>query len=280
MYGDRIEGLRQSGARFIEILQKERASNLSKSLLSEEDDQVWVSVLPYTARVNLSRYPAFFDSPPPDETAACPDPRYGDPGQDDSPLSLGLLPNVGSAGSRGSQTERLCPAAFAIGPTRSLEPVQRELRNLPLNPGCTRFDLGTIWGWRAVSPQWWSAWQGADDSLPLPPETSKKIVVILTDGYNTPSCAHDPGTRGDADALFLAACEAMKDQGIRPYTIYFGEPLADLQDLLARCSEGTGQTYHAADNPALMSVFEGIARDVAELPLAAEGNVQEGQLRP
>lgn len=257
----RLQDLRTGVSRFVAVLEKRWTGTDAAG----REAQLWLSLLPYSGRVNLEAHPEFFDPAPADPRLACPDPRDGGLGQDDSPLSLGLLSNPRMARSAGYLEKRLCPATAMVGPTRRLDLVRDAVTGLKAKGGCTRFDLATIWGWRAVSPLWWPAWHGEPDADPPPQRPSAKAVILVTDGSNTPSCAMDRVSRKQADALFLAACAAMQGQGIRVYTIYLGKPYKRLQDTLDGCAGAAGRARHAPDGEALIGLFEQLAEEVAAL---------------
>ncbi|MDJ0946839.1 MAG: hypothetical protein QNJ30_25605 [Kiloniellales bacterium] len=259
----RLDGLTAGASRFLEVLE----ARWTRSRPDARADELWLSLLPYSGRVNLRAHPEFFDKEPVNPQLACPNPRKGALGQDDSPLSLGRLPNptIGRFSSRSYPIKRVCPAAAMVGPTRRLGEVKDAVSGLEARGGCTRFDLATIWGWRAVSPRWWLAWHGDPAAEAVPSRPSAKAVILLTDGANTPSCAMDRLTWKEADAQFLAACAEMRRQGIRVYTIYLGRTFEGPWDTLDRCAGPSGRAHHAADGEALIALFERLAGEVAAL---------------
>ena len=257
----RLQGLQKGALGFVDVLQ----DRWNETSPDGDQAELWLSLVPYSGRVNLRDHSAFFEAAPVNPDLACPDPRDGVLGQDDSPLSQGRLPNARLAHSFMHLKRYLCPAVAMVGPTRDLDEIRRALSDLKPQNGCTRFDLATIWGWRAVSPRWWPAWHGDLDADPKPPRASARAVIVMTDGWNTPRCTRDQLSREQADAQFLNACAAMRQQGIRVYTLYLGEVREGLQKTLGKCAGVPGRARHAPNAEALLELFVQLAEEVAAL---------------
>jgi Flp pilus assembly protein TadG len=170
----------------------------------------------------------------------------------------------------------------------------------PWRRGGTTGNLGLVWGWRTISPNWRGLWGGATPpALPLDYNTPlmEKVVVMLTDGnnefYNLPDGdGGDPTTPSDFTAygrvnapgpVGLAAattgagvtilnnrmtsiCTAMKAQGIIIYTIIFGTaPNAATQTLYRNCATTPGMYYYAPNNATLAAAFKSIGGQLANL---------------
>ncbi len=110
-----------------------------------------------------------------------------------------------------------------------------------INPrGNTHTNVGAVWGWRLLSPDWRNAWGGTMNANNLPlnydEPLSQKVMILMTDGDNTmPSrfptaygfinedhlvTNDDVDDAADVlDAKLLSVCNAMKAQGIIIYTI-------------------------------------------------------------
>ena len=63
--------------------------------------------------------------------------------------------------------------------------------------GGTATNLGMVWGWRLMSPQWRGLWSLPDMPLDYDEPLTEKVVVVLTDGYNQMYAGHAPS--GDSD---------------------------------------------------------------------------------
>jgi len=131
----------------------------------------------------------------------------------------------------------LCPQQ--ITPMTNDSSVVLSAINSMTAQGDTLINQGLVWGWNMISPRWQGLWGGTMNAngLPLAYHTTNmnKVVVLLTDGYNTiDNLAHGGywflgdnragSTNGttavnNLDTRTLEVCTAMKAQGIYIYTI-------------------------------------------------------------
>ncbi|MDJ0946838.1 MAG: hypothetical protein QNJ30_25600 [Kiloniellales bacterium] len=261
--GGKDAALREASARFVEILRAGRG-NSPLEILFGSDDQLWLSVIPFAGRVNLRGREEFFTQPPPDWLYLCPQGRAGTLGGGDRPLAAGRLRHFNWAQGPERLKKLVCPPNAVIGPTRWLLTLPRRLRQLSFAKRCSRVDLATVWAWRALSPRWWRAWHG-DTEAPgevQGDDRSRKVVVIVTDGRNSPQCALDNIGIADADAQFAGACKAMKRQGMVIYTVALEGSGSDARDLLASCASSA---RHARRGKDLVPVMEALAQELARL---------------
>ena len=167
----------------------------------------------------------------------------------------------------------------------------------PWRRGGTTGNLGLVWGWRTISPDWRGLWGDADLPLDYGTDFMDKVVVILTDGnnefYNLPDgSSGDPSTPSDFTAYgrvnapgpvglassttgggvtilnnrMTAICTAMKAEKIKIYTIIFGgAPNATTQALYQACATSPSMYYYAPNNDALASAFTAIGGQLANL---------------
>jgi Flp pilus assembly protein TadG len=112
--------------------------------------------------------------------------------------------------------------------------------------GATPGHIGTAWAWYMVAPEWNTIFPSASAAQPYDDQQTIKAVILMTDGeynvhYATPS----------ASAQALALCTAMKEKGIRVYTIGFGFGVTAAQDSTAESNARTMLTscagYKQAD---------------------------------
>jgi len=157
-----------------------------------------------------------------------------------------------------------------------------------VNPrGNTHINVGAVWGWRLISPQWRGDWGGVMDanSLPLDYEEklSQKAVILMTDGENTMSSSiftaygylHDGhlGTtsstataRATLNAKTTAVCNAMKAQGILIYTIVFGNgSTTAAKDLMKACASEEDFYFFSPSQGALSAAFKAIGDSLSKL---------------
>jgi hypothetical protein len=159
--------------------------------------------------------------------------------------------------------------------------------------GSTMINLGMVWGWRMLSPNWQGLWGGEMNNtgnvqfpaLPLPYRTTlmNKVLILMTDGMN--NSASDAGYIGQStptdaqlDTKTEAICDAMKSNGVIIYTIGFGttddddpsNPTSVDGTLLKYCATQnyTGDTSHyflAPTNSQLATAFQQIGSQLANL---------------
>lgn len=167
----------------------------------------------------------------------------------------------------------------------------------PWRRGGTAGNLGLVWGWRTISPNWRGLWGNPDLPLDYRTEYMDKVVVILTDGnnefYNLPDGqGGDPSTPSDFTAYgrvnapapvglasattgggvtilndrMSAICTAMKAEKIKIYTIIFGaSPNAATRTLYQTCATSPSMYYYAPSNTALATAFRAIGGQLANL---------------
>ncbi len=171
---------------------------------------------------------------------------------------------------------------------------------LPWHRGGTMANLGLAWGWRVLSPDWRGMWGGDTPAeLPLDYGTAlmEKVVVILTDGVNQwydwpgglpgqPDQATYPdadytaygrlsegrlGTTNNGDAndeindRMLAACNAMKAEGIILYTITFKLSNSTTQQLYRDCATDDEHYFNSPTNEDLADAFHQIGEKLSNL---------------
>jgi Flp pilus assembly protein TadG len=180
----------------------------------------------------------------------------------------------------------------AITPlTKSRATIEAGIGNMgPWHRGGTTGNLGLSWGWRTISPGWRALWGGeTPNEMPLDYGTPNmdKVVVILTDGQNQ-FYDHDGGAlpasdftaygrvealgvttiaqgRTILDTRMAGTCTAMKNAGIRIYSITFGGPDATAQNLFRNCATTPAMYTHAPSPADLRDAFRAIGGELANL---------------
>lgn len=137
--------------------------------------------------------------------------------------------------------------------------------------GATPGHIGTAWAWYMLAPDWNSIF-----SLSTPPAAYNndqviKAAVLMTDGeYNVHYASAAAATQA------LALCTAMKEKGIKVYTIGFGFGVTSSQDstseanarsLLTSCSSGTNTYFFPYDSDTLKQAFTTIGNQLNSLAL-------------
>ncbi|TNE60953.1 MAG: hypothetical protein EP335_18135 [Alphaproteobacteria bacterium] len=162
----------------------------------------------------------------------------------------------------------------------------------PWSFGGTAANLGLVWGWRVISPNWRGQWTGSPSTLPLDYDEPfmDKIIVILTDGVNEFISQDDElggsdytaygrisdfgfssisSARDELDDRFDATCQNIKDAGVIIYTITFGStPDADTQAAYAACATKSAFYFHAPTADSLNDAFDTIGRQLSNLRLS------------
>lgn len=154
--------------------------------------------------------------------------------------------------------------------------------------GNTHTNLGAVWGWRMLSPNWRGYWGGDmnTNNLPLNYNTAlmTKVLILLTDGENTHSNSVrtayrylNNGVLGTTnsttavtvlDARLTAVCDAMKAQGIVIYTIMFDLSNVGVENLFRNCASNPAYFFDSATPEELSVAFHTIGDSLANLHLS------------
>ena len=152
--------------------------------------------------------------------------------------------------------------------------------------GGTAGQIGTAWGWYALSPEFNSLWAGSGAGA-YDPELLK-AVILMTDGeFNTPYAsgvvARDAGvnsgsnsykidqnaTNGNPFDQALSLCTAMKKKGIVVYTVGFQVPSdGAAARLMTGCATTTEHAYLPTSGTDLSQAFRDIGRDITRLRIS------------
>ncbi len=155
--------------------------------------------------------------------------------------------------------------------------------------GGTNSAIGTMWGWRILSPE-----EPFTEGVAYDDGQWQKAIVIMTDGDNSVAqrkthyksnlsgygyareerMGEDVDTESEMedeiDAKMLRICQRMKDKGIIVYTIMFGLDDNDTKDLFKACASEPDEPYfHDATAGAdLNEAFGDIAADLVDLHIS------------
>ena len=178
-------------------------------------------------------------------------------------------------------------------PIQSLTAIRSEI-NSAINAmaaapmaGGTTANEGLAWGWRTLSPRWRGLWGGSTPAnLPLDYDEPQmtKVAVVLTDGqnqlvyndytaYGYPSALGYSRTSDSVDMLddrMTEVCEAMKAEGIQIFTIMFGLTPGttthnQVAPLFRGCATNPAMYYDAVTNADLATAFRAIGGQLANL---------------
>jgi len=212
MAGSKIDGLRDAALDLVEIL----FGN------DTENDYLWVSLVPYSATVNIGSGRTNWLKPgdpavispsdwSPSSWKGCVMARSAPYDGNDTPAavvsggqdfeSYFYAAGVDNDWDDGSDPpdERWQPGNNATGPnlgcgtpivslTNNKQTLLDAIDDLaPWSRGGTTGNLGLSWGWRTISPKWTGLWGGhtpANYPLPYDEPQMEKVVIVLTDGQN------------------------------------------------------------------------------------------------
>lgn len=261
---------------------------------SNTKTDLWVSIIPFSGRVNVTNYGASWFSagqipsvnqPPttgsPNVTTAsstkCKEASYSLT----APRLCGARRTGDAQWDNTTHTTQkwnfftgdavTCPVPRAIGLEASRSILQSAADNLCAGHG-TSTQEGMAWGFRALDPSWRGQW--GNNTLPLDYDKSPgKIAIIMTDGKNHPGQAGDSLTEAQADAELMKTCNAMKSKGITIYAITYNMGGA-LQALYAQCTTKPEYSLTAEDGAALEAAFGSIGDLILEGGGTGSGSVR------
>lgn len=172
----------------------------------------------------------------------------------------------------------VCPAEAKRLGTFTASEVQNYVNSL-VPTGSTYHDIGMIWGTRMISPTgiFRNDTLTAPNGLPI-----ARHIIFMTDGAMAPTLTAyssysleqvenrvNGGSTNTTtltnrhNARFLAMCSAAKARNIRVWTIGFGTALTTQ---LTSCAD-PGRAYQANSIPQLVTQFQQIATEIAQLRL-------------
>lgn len=129
--------------------------------------------------------------------------------------------------------------------------------------GETYIAPGLLWGWRLLSPNQPFADGGAYES-------TRKILVLMTDGANTYGASYPEHWSSDVPASndkLVKVCMAVKAAGVKLYTIAFQVTDTTIQNVLSQCASGVPYYYNAQTNADLQTAFSSIGQQLTNLRL-------------
>lgn len=126
--------------------------------------------------------------------------------------------------------------------------------------GETYIAPGILWGWRVLSD---------DGSGPFhdggPAATTRKRLILMTDGTNTHSARypdHEGSDVAAANQKVKDVCASMKAAHVQIYAIAFDVTDTTIKDLLAECSSGPPYYYDANTMEEMEKAFKKIGREL------------------
>lgn len=250
MSGSKLTALKAAANDLIEVIYGNR----------ETVQNVWVSVVPFAGRVNIKPWKSWIkDSSNLFLTylwGGCPDVRSGALATDDTPPSGGKWKIFAPHGNWYDAAD-YCTRTSILPLTAEKSSITAKITALEAH-GNTRTDIGLAWGWRNLSPRWRGLWSDTA-TLPLDYETDhmSKVVILMTDGENTPWQSGDSLTEQQTNQNLAAECTAMKNAGIEIYTITFQAP-SYLDPIYSACASSV--EHHFINAPTEAALEEAFGR--------------------
>ena len=177
-------------------------------------------------------------------------------------------------------------------PSVALQPLTKDkaLLNSMIDKLSAKFgtagQIGLQFGWYMVSPNWKSVLPVKSEPVAYNTAGSDKYIILMTDGlFNSEASGLTygeitpyPGVAQASGRLAMKYCSAIKDRGIKLYTIGFDLKNAggagyeaEAVKMLSECAstpKGSEQTFYNAENgDDLKKAFDDIARRIQSLTL-------------
>lgn len=245
---DKIKELRKSAVALVDALYKG----------AETRKDTWLAVVPFDGRVNVSDYSSGWI----DESLA---PKNA--GTNMKCAGLRSVPNRISdvlpedekfppylTGSKYGSSST-CGGTKVRGWSAERTPVRNILNTLKTGYGTSIWE-GAAWGYRMLSPKWKGKW--GDANLPHDFEAGPpKVMILMTDGENTPGDYGDPFNTATANTMQESICTTMKSQGITIFAIGFDISTSAAKPL-KKCASSDKHYFSSSRSQGLVDVFKQI----------------------
>ncbi len=167
----------------------------------------------------------------------------------------------------------ICPLAHITPLTNDQDMLLEAIDNMNYPNGHTYGNIGMVWGWRVLSPEY-----PFTEGVEYDDVRWRKAIVMMTDGVNTmngtysaygPTNDHDVSA-GDLNVKMEDTCTAMKEQEkpVIIYTVTFTQGVSGAaKPYYQRCAEedGEGKWFDAPDPDDLVDVFGRISNELSNL---------------
>lgn len=200
---------------------------------------------------------------------------------------LVALDRDGDTGPDELSANRGCPEYPITTLTNQKATLKNAINAMQWPNGFTHINVGAVWGWRLLSPQWRNQWGGAMDANNLPLDydepLSQKAIILMTDGKNTMfpysytayrflSDGHLGTTSSSSiakttlDTKTTTVCNSMKTNGILIYSIVFGEDSdASTKALMKACASEEDYFFDSPSQTELKAAFKAIGDSLSKL---------------
>ncbi|MGX1499363.1 Flp pilus assembly protein TadG [Labrenzia sp. MBR-25] len=165
--------------------------------------------------------------------------------------------------------------------------------------GGTAGQTGVVWGWNSISPNYSDVWPLASKPEPYDNDDVLKFAIIMTDGDNNRfyefvkereecdwvyskrygwqwTCEMVPVNQwqersesesynNNSSKAQRALCQAMKDEGISIFGVYFGTNDSSAGSKNMQSCASTGNYYKATSSDELINAFANIAKKIQQI---------------
>ncbi|MFO0388750.1 MAG: pilus assembly protein TadG-related protein [Alphaproteobacteria bacterium] len=186
--------------------------------------------------------------------------RFRTPGRQigGAPASIPFHPNLNNVGGWDIETSQLPTVVFGESNKAVLKAAAAAQSGQP--GAYTRINVGALWGWLALSPNWRGVWSAAKPDLPREfGDRNLKFMVLMTDGTNTTFWGG--GSTSNDDTTLINLCTAIKAQGIMLYTIVLETGTVNFP-LMSSCATSPAHSFLSPTPEQLRDIFEDIVQDI------------------
>ena len=192
--------------------------------------------------------------------------------RDGANLATELAPVTGtylkSVGSTGVVSGANCPSTARVVPlTDDKDLLRAQVRSYRAS-GSTAGHLGTQWARYMISPEWEGIFTGPNAPVAYDDSRTIKAMILMTDGlFNTVGGRNSWANVRQSQDLTVQMCEAMRQQGVRVYTVGFKLNDARATQTLRDCAGSERNFFEAENDDALRTAFTSIAQQINNLRL-------------
>jgi Flp pilus assembly protein TadG len=253
MAGQKIEDLKLAAEDVVSILLPDNTIHKNR-----------IALVPYSAAVNAGAYAAAATDG--GSTDGCVFEREGGPASTDDPPDNGRWLGFESDPAAPQNDHYMCPTPTVQPLTSSKPTLMAQIADLA-EGGWTAGHIGAAWGWYTLSPRWSAVWPGASRGKPYEDVNTTKVMVLMTDGEFNTSYKNGPANETSTPQA-LELCTAIKDAGIKIYSVAFQSP-PEAEETLRACASSESEHFFVAESgEQLRAAFRSIAENLQSLRLS------------
>ncbi len=274
MKGAKLTAMKDAAAAFI-----------NEIMIEGSEDRISVSVIPYSSNVNLGQtFASYLDVEEilcEDEGSSC---DISDFSQDEideaiadwngcfdydaADYSSSVLPISGQSATDRNRDCR--PSVSPIFVSGDKDAILGQILTYSAR-GRTAMHVATMWGYKALSPNWQGQINASPEFSDRPrafsDDETRKFLVVMTDGKINPINADNSGSEVIAGERFTSVCQQARDNDVSVWAIGFQITAdSDADILLSQCPSNASQ-YFLIEDLDIASAFEVIAATINDLRL-------------